>query len=64
MNLFQVSACEVCKEALEEYESERLDCGHYACNRCAYDTRGVTSCLNCHEKKQSSQSKGECNERK
>lgn len=39
--------CGVCRAALEEYESDRLDCGHYACNSCAYSLQDRTYCSKC-----------------
>ena len=48
-------ACSICKQFLAEYEKEPLDCGHYACNSCAYSEhvrQGLNRdvCANCFER--------------
>ncbi len=49
-----MSKCEVCKCELAEYEEEILDCGHYACNSCTYQSKvrdgmNVSQCEKCFE---------------
>lgn len=47
--------CECCGDELTDYESDLLDCGHYACNSCSYvsrddDRKTERSCEKCMEK--------------
>lgn len=36
----QYGKCECCQRDLDEYEKDLCDCGHYACNSCAYSKDG------------------------
>jgi hypothetical protein len=46
--------CTICNADLAEYEQDKLDCGHYACNSCTYSKKvrtgmNVTQCSKCFE---------------
>lgn len=56
--------CPICKRELEEYEEDKLDCGHVVCNGCAYQQRvrqgfNRSVCANCFETNPSSEEASE-----
>lgn len=49
-----MSNCYICNTELADYEEDKLDCGHYACNSCTYskrigEGRNIHQCSNCFE---------------
>lgn len=44
------TCCYCCRRKLEEFEDRKLDCEHYACNGCTYETKACAMvCAVCME---------------
>lgn len=52
--------CHCCNRELEDFEEEKLDCGHVACNSCTYSDLVIRSsmiCENCKWKRYGDEAK-------